>query len=217
MRRFRRRKHDDEQDDIIEGEIEELDDSAAADEAINDRSSSAKARRGQYFEAEQPLERVAPDIPTPDEAVISEYVRQETPQPEPKQKSARRLRLPNIRIPNLIVWSEVRPGLLLLASVLTGGGVFWTLHNLNATSDTAEAWWPAVILGIAFLSALYSLLRREAGLFLGGVALIGASFSLLLDTQGYIDWEQSLAGIVFIAIGIGIVARGLLLRQGSTA
>ena len=220
MRVFRRRRKDEEFDEIIEGEIEEIEDD-------EDELDDEAPRRGRLFrrrrdddvpeiagEAEFPLERVAPGVPTPGEAVVSEYVRR----PADEGESVRRgLRLPRIRLPRLIVWRAVRPGLLLLAASLIAGGVLWTMHNRGQLSPDVEQWWPVVVVGLAFAWALLALIGRRVAEFLAAVALSGIGISLLLDTQDLITWQETLVGIVLITVGVGIIARGLLLRQGSVA
>jgi hypothetical protein len=221
MRVFRRRRKDEELDEIIEGEIEEIEDEDEDDLPDEDESP----RRGGFFrrkrdedmpeitgEAAFPLERVAPDVPTPDEAVVSEYVRRE---PEPEE--VHRRRLPRIRLPKIIVWRAVRPGLLLLAASLIAGGVLWTMHNRGQVSTDIEQWWPGFVVVVAFLWAILALIGRRVAEFLAAVALSGIGISLLLDTQDIITWQETMVGIVLITVGVGIIARGLLLRQGSVA
>jgi hypothetical protein len=223
MRVFRRRRKDEELDEIIEGEIEEIVDE---EEEAELPYKYEPPRRGGRFrrrrdedvpeiagEATFPLERVAPDIPTPDEAVVSEYVRR-----EPEEEIRRRgLRLPRIRIPRLIVWHAVRPGLLLLASTLIAGGVLWTMHNRGQLSADIEQWWPAFVVALGFAWAILALIGRRVAEFLAAVALMGIGISLLLDTQDIITWQETIVGIVLITVGVGIIARGLLLRQGTVA
>jgi len=224
MRVFRRRRKDEELDEIIEGEIEEIEDEEEdAEDDLPDEVDSPR-RRGFFRrrrdedvpeivgEAEIALERVAPGIPTPDEAVVSEYVRRDE---EPEEVSRRRL--PRIHLPNIIVWRAVRPGLLLLAGTLIAGGVLWTMHNRGQLSTDVEQWWPAFVVGVAFLWALLALIGRRVAEFLAAVSLSGIGISLLLDTQDIITWQETLVGIVLITVGVGIIARGLLLRQGSVA
>lgn len=210
MNPFRRRKAKDDPEDIIEGELEDIDPA--------ERAKAAQARRTHATQQDVPLERVAPNIPTPDETVISEFVRHG----EKKRRIFRpRFRLPRLphlpSLPRLIVWSEVRPGLLFLALGLVFGGVFWTLHNLGETSENADGWWPLVLLVFALIWAVSSLIQRQITAFLAAITLTGISISLLMDAQDLIRWQESLIGTVLITIGIGIIARGLLLRQGATA
>jgi hypothetical protein len=211
MRIFRRRRAED--DEIIEGEVEDIQEEA---ETAEQAEPIAKPRRG-FFRRRQteaapgepPLERVYPDIPTPDETPASQYAQ--------RGEARRGFKLPRLRLPRLIVWGEVRPGLLLLAIGLVTGGVFWTLYNLDATSRQAEAWWPAVLLGFGLIWALVALVSRRAAAFLAATALVGISISLLLSAQDLLEWRETLAGTVLITVGVGIVARGFLLREGSVA
>ncbi len=224
MRRIlRRRQTDDEQ--ILEGEIIEDDDSSGDESSIAAEKPhrrgfwgrSRESRRetsAQNQERALSLERVAPDIPTPDE-MIHDTTRRAAPEPE--FTSRRRFRLPRFNLNQLIVWREVRPGLLFLASGLIIGGVFWTLLNLGRVSQESEQWWPAALLIFALLWSLISLITRRAGALLASTTLAGMSVSLLLDTQGYVTWQDTLIGVVLVTIGVGIIIRGFLLRQGSVA
>jgi intracellular septation protein A len=69
---------------------------------------------------------------------------------------------------------------------------------------------------LAALWALWSLALRRAEAFLAACALVGACLSLWLDAQDFIDWRQTLVGLMLMALGVGIIGRGLVLRgQGS--
>lgn len=204
MRRLRRRKDE----EIIEGEIIE--------EAPTE--TAAPPRRG-FFRRQKPIpseepyrERVAPDVPTPDEVEITEFTRRA---PGRGTASRRAFGLPNVS--RLLVWREIRPGLLLLALGMVLGGVFWTLHNLGRVPASYEEWWAVVLLGFALLWSATALIARQAAAFLAGTALAGVSISLLLDAQEIATWHETMVGIMLITIGLGIIARGLLLRQGSIA
>jgi hypothetical protein len=61
------------------------------------------------------------------------------------------------------------------------------------------------------------LIQRRPTPFLAAMTLIGISISLLLDVQAYLEWHETLIGIALITLGVGIMARGLLLRQGTVA
>lgn len=219
MRRiFRRRQRDEEQ--ILEGEIIEEDESSSEEES----PPEAPPRRRGLFRRRQPresvktpdssmaLERVAPDIPTPDEF----YTRRAAPE-APEAPRRPRFKLPRFNFRRLIVWREVRPGLLFLSAGLVAGGIFWTLYNLGRVSEEWREWWPAALLGFALLWSLLALITRRAGALLAATTLAGISISLLLDTQGYVTWQETLIGVVLVTIGIGIIVRGFLLRQGSIA
>lgn len=216
MRRFRRRKNEDP--DIIEGEIEEISDDDSEDENLAAPPQEKPRRRGFFRrsqpedypefsgESDVPLERVAPDIPIPDETALAPYVQRSAPE------SPRR---PRFRLPKVLAWGEVQPGMLLLALGLVAGGLFWTLYNLGQTSDALNQWWPMVLLGFAMIWAVYALISRRASAFLAATVLIGISFSLWLDAQDYLLWRETLIGCILIALGLGMMVRGLLLRQGT--
>lgn len=224
MRRiFRRRQRDEEQ--ILEGEIIEED--VSSEEAPPDEPVEKPRRRGLFRRRQQPrvetrapqpltaLERVAPDIPTPEE-LIHEYTRRAAPETA-EAPPRRRFKLPRFNLRRLIVWREVRPGLLFLAAGLVAGGIFWTLYNLGRVSEDWQKWWPAALLGFALVWSFISLLTRRAGALLAATTLAGISISLLLDTQGYVTWQETLIGVVLVTIGVGIIIRGFLLRQGAVA
>lgn len=216
MRHFRRRKNEDP--DIIEGEIEEISDDDS--ESVVAPPQEKPPRKGFFrrskpdaspefrSEAQVPLERVAPDIPIPDETALTPYVHRSAPE-APRRRG--------FRLPQVLAWGEMQPGMLLFALGLVAGGVFWMLYNLGKTPTTLNQWWPMVLLAFAALWAVYSLIIRHASAFLAATVLIGISFSLWLDAQDYLIWRETLIGCILIALGLGIMVRGLLLRQGTTA
>lgn len=197
--RFRRKR-----DDIIEGEIIE--------DAEGVEASPAPARRGFFRRGRRQedspnayRERVSPDVPTPDEVAITEFRRVAD---SPRQRW---------RLPRLLVWREVRPGLLVMALAMVFFGVIWTLANLNRTSETLELAGAGGLVLFALLWAVIALFGRQPASFLAAFALGGLGVSLLLDVQAVASWRETLVGVVLISIGLGIMARGLLLRQGSVA
>ncbi len=207
MKRFWRRNTED--DDIIDGEVEDI---QAEDEGEYDESYWAPP-------ATSPTqERVAPDVPTPDEMHMQPYISAPASGAETVVHEAprrRRVRLP--RLPRLINWGEVNPGLAIITTGLVVGGIFWTLANLGATSATVDTWWPGVFLALSVAWALYTLLTRQASPFLAAAALSGLSVSLLLHTHDLLLWRETVLGSVLIAVGLGVIVRGLVLRQGTTA
>ena len=232
-------QQDDADDNIIEGEIESIDDDiieAEVDAITDDMAADAddpyaasfappesSRERLSDLDAASPLERVAPHIPTPNESATPDtaltpyreaphYTEGSQAQAEAAPASRRGLRLPR-----LLAWDAINPELLFLALGLVGGGVLWTLHNLGQTSAEVEAWWPGVPLAVGILWALGALAQRAASSFLASTVFIGISFSLLLDTQDLLSWQETLVGSVLMIVGLGIIARGLVLRQGATA
>ena len=203
MRRFRRRKED--QEEIIEGEIIE-------DSPPKPARRAFFRRRKPETETEEesrsvPLERISPDVPTPDEMSLAPY--QPPPPAESPRKAPGRLR-------RLLLWREIRPGILFIALGLVAAGVYWTLRNLEAVPANLRNSWAAALLLASLIWSIGSLIARRGGAFLAGSVMAGISLSLMLDTQGYADWKDSLMGVVLITVGLGIIARGLLLRQGAT-
>lgn len=128
----------------------------------------------------------------------------------------RRLRLPRLvstpGLPWTIDWRA-----LLLATVLIVGGSLGTLQIQDRLSEDLpgdlRAWWPAAFAALSLLWMLSALIRRQTASFLGGAALGGVAFSLLLEVRDIASVQDTLLGIVLIALGLGIVIRGLLLRQ----
>lgn len=212
---FFRRRRNPEEDDIIEGEIEDISEGEDSEEAAPAAPPAPRQRRffrrqstaspAQPLTPDRPLERVAPDVPTPLEAGLTVYEGAESDSPAPSRW----------RWPRLLAWGEVRPEILTIAISLIVGGIFWTLHNRGETSQTLEIWWPLAILLLGLGWALWSLIQRRPTPFLAAMALTGIGISVLLDTQDYLKWHETLIGIALMTLGVGIMARGLLLRQGS--
>lgn len=181
-----RRRNPPEDDDIIEGVIQ--DDS----EEIDNHAT---------------LERVAPDIPTPDEMALTPFVR--TYERETPPKAPRRLK---VRLPKLLVWEEVRPSILLVATGLISVGIFWTLHNRGQTASQIDQLAPLLLLAFALIWSIYALVTARPTTFLAATTLVGISISFWLDMQDLIAWHKTFIGAILITVGIGIMARGLVLR-----
>jgi hypothetical protein len=107
----------------------------------------------------------------------------------------------------------VRFGVLVLALLLIAAGVVGTLRNLDRLELTVPEQWPFVVLAIAGLWLVIALNRRNVTSALGAAALAGVGISALLDVQGIAAWRETLIGTVVVMLGLGIVLRGLLLRQ----
>ena len=108
---------------------------------------------------------------------------------------------------------RVRFGVLVLALLLIAAGVVGTLRNLDRLELTVPEQWPFVVLAIAGLWLVIALNRRNVTSALGAAALAGVGVSALLDVQGIAAWRETLIGTVVVMLGLGIVLRGLLLRQ----
>lgn len=236
MRRFRRRKNDPQNDDIIEGIIEDIEAEEASETEAEDvelppalerfereqkRRDRKRERPSSEVRSTPPLERVAPDVPTPLEHESASALTPYSPsadappreQTQPKTAAPRR----RLKLPRLLAWEAINTPLLFGALGLVGGGLLWTLHNIGQTSSQVEAWWPAIPLAFGIVWGFVALMLRRALSFLAAAAFIGLSFSLLLDTQDLLAWQETLAGSVLIALGLGIITRGLVLRQGVSA
>ncbi|MCZ7541872.1 MAG: hypothetical protein M5U29_18555 [Anaerolineae bacterium] len=143
------------------------------------------------------------------------YASDEAEAYEPGPRRRRRLGVPRPRRPALNL--RIQFGVLVLVIVLVGGGIFGTLLKQGRLDPEIEEWWPAAIIAVAGLWMLAALFQRRIASFLGGAAAAGVGLSLLMDTQDIAAAEQTLLGIVLATVGLGIVIRGFLLRQQSTA
>jgi hypothetical protein len=112
------------------------------------------------------------------------------------------------RIPFVINWT-----MLLLVIGLVALTVFIIMLNQGTLPANVSGWWPIVIAVPAALSFVVALARRDARRLLASAALFGLSLSLLLASQKVAPLPTTMAGITFIAIGTGIILRGLLLSQ----
>ncbi len=112
-----------------------------------------------------------------------------------------------------------RAGLLLngpaliavVALILAAVGLI--LLNLEALPTPIVIGWPLAILVPAVLWALYSLIRLRPRGLLRSTALIGVGGSLLLAAQGIAPLGATLVGVTFLAIGAGLILRGLLMSN----
>jgi hypothetical protein len=131
----------------------------------------------------------------------------------------RRIRLPRLRVrlPRLSLGLDIRFGLLLLALLLIAAGVFGTLLNLDRLHGDMTTWWPLGIIVVASLWLVVGLLQRQAAVVLGSSAGIGIGLSLLMHTQDIATLNETLVGVVLVTAGLGIVIRGLLIRQQTPA
>jgi hypothetical protein len=119
----------------------------------------------------------------------------------------RRIMLPR-RLPFVVNWTAM------LAIVgLIGVTIFALLLNQGEVPAEVVTWWPLVVAVPSALWFLIALVRRNPRGLLGSTALFGLSISMLLASQGVASLTTTFVGITFIAVGTGIVLRGLLLRQ----
>jgi hypothetical protein len=95
--------------------------------------------------------------------------------------------------------------LLLLTAFLYGG-------SQNALPVEILTWWPAAILVISIVWLFSALARARAPGAIGAAGLTGIGLSLLLATAFQVALGSSLVGITFIALGMGVILRGLLIR-----
>jgi hypothetical protein len=134
---------------------------------------------------------------------------QEGEQDESAQQATRqrRIMLPR-RLPFVVNWVA-----MLAIVVLMGVTIFALLLNQGQVPVEVITWWPLVVAIPSALWFLIALVRRNPRGLLGSTALSGLSISMLLASQGVASLTTTLVGITFIAVGTGIVLRGLLLRQ----
>jgi uncharacterized membrane protein len=135
-----------------------------------------------------------------------------------RESSRRSLRLPHPHLPRITlprpsVGIEIRFSLLLIVILLIVGGIFGTLLNQGRIQDDVERWWPVAVIAGALLWLLVALVQRRVAAFLGAAAVLGIGLSLLMDAQDIAPADDTLLGIVLVAVGLGIVIRGFLLRQ----
>jgi hypothetical protein len=127
--------------------------------------------------------------------------------------------LPAIETPRRTSLEEARPPLeinifwllVVIAIALLALGL--VLHNLGLLPTSLLATWPIAVLLPAALWFVIALIRRNPKSLLGSTALLGLATSLLLAAQNIAPLGATLVGLVFIAVGAGLLLRGLLIRQ----
>lgn len=155
-----------------------------------------------------PFVPVEAERPYDDEEMSVEPSRRRLRRPRPQLRTPRP-HLPRLQLPQF----EIDLGLLILVILLVAGGIFGTLLNQGRIRDDVEQWWPAGVIGGAIIWLLAALARRRVAAFLGAAAALGVGLSLLMDTQDIASLQDTMLGLVLVAIGLGIVIRGFLLRQ----
>lgn len=133
----------------------------------------------------------------------------DVPAPGRSREQQPRLRRRSGRTP----LNGVRLSVLVLALTLVAAGIVGTLVNLDRLELSVPDAWPAGVLLAAVVWLIVSLARRQVTPALGAAALAGIGLSALLDAEAIAPWRETLVGLVLIAVGLGIVIRGLLLRQ----
>lgn len=123
-----------------------------------------------------------------------------------------RLHVPRLRLRRPRLTLTIRPAMLLLALALIVAGVLGTLLKQDRLDTDLTSWWPLALVAGAGLWMLAALIQRRVAAFLGGAASAGVGLSALLDTQDIAQVQETLLGVVLVAVGVGIVMRGLLLR-----
>lgn len=111
----------------------------------------------------------------------------------------------------------ISPGVLIVVLLLVTAGIAGTLLNLGRLELDVPGEWPAALIVVAVLWLVLALSQRRVAPALGAAMLAGAGLSALLDTQGVAVWRDTMLGALLIALGLGLVIRGLLLRQRVSA
>jgi hypothetical protein len=142
-----------------------------------------------------------PDLPDADSAANAN-VDPEQPQAPVTPRKRRHL------LPFEIYW----PAMLLIV-FLIAATAFLLLLNQGTLSDDVLMWWPIAIAAPAVLWFLTAILRRDAKGMLASSVVFGIGFSLLLAVQKVAPLGSSVVGITLIAVGTGVMLRGLLLRN----
>jgi hypothetical protein len=106
---------------------------------------------------------------------------------------------------------------LLLALFLGAAGILGTLLKQDQLPSTVREWWPAVVLAGTVVWLLGALVQRHIASFLGASAIAGLGLSVLMDTQDIATFEETVMGVMLVTVGLGIVIRGFLLRQQTSA
>ena len=158
-----------------------------------------------------PEEEIAPFVPVEEEGYMP-YTPPDAEHAAPPR--SRRRRLPRFRLPRTPrLGVEVNWGALGAALGLIVAGVLGTLLQRGNVQGAAQTQWPWALVALGALWALVALARRHVTAFLGAAALTGAGLSLLMDTHTIAPARETLFGVVLVAIGLGIVVRGFVLRQ----
>jgi len=148
-----------------------------------------------------PFVPVRPAAPEDESALVPGRLREREQPPRLRRRSGR------------TPLASVRLSVLLLALALVAAGIVGTLANLDRLELSVPDAWPAGVLLVAVMWLIVSLARRQVTAALGAAALSGIGLSALLDAEAIAPWRETLVGLVLIAVGLGIVIRGLLLRQ----
>jgi hypothetical protein len=111
-------------------------------------------------------------------------------------------------LPFEINWSALLLIVVLIILTVTG-----LLANQNLLSEDVYLWWPLALIAPAGIWFLASMARRRPRGLLGSMALLGIGISFLLSQQGILPVSSSIVGITLIALGTGIMLRGLLMRN----
>jgi hypothetical protein len=90
--------------------------------------------------------------------------------------------------------------------------LFFTMANRGTLPRVVQLGWPLAIAGIAALWLLRSLFGRHASGLLVSTAVLGLGLSLLLASAYQVPLTATLLGVPLIAVGLGIMVRGLFWR-----
>jgi len=128
------------------------------------------------------------------------------PDPPPDATPSERVSIRAHRLP--IQWGVFGAVLVLVAI-----GIVGFLQQQNKLPSAVLTWWPLVVIVLAGFWLIRSLGQRASTRLLGSSALFGIGISLLLATAYQVSFGAIWLGLAAIAIGMGIMLRGLLWRS----
>ncbi len=96
---------------------------------------------------------------------------------------------------------------------LAAVGIAAFLAQRSALPPAVQTWWPLIVIGVALVWIIQALSQQRPAGLLGSSALLGIGISLLLATAYQVAFGVVWLGLTLIAVGMGIVLRGLLWRS----
>jgi hypothetical protein len=111
-------------------------------------------------------------------------------------------------LPFIIHWPTLVVIILLLVIAALA-----LMSGQDGLPTTMALWWPLAIAVPAAIWFVVSLARSRPQGLIASTAVFGVGLGLLLSTRGIVPQTEGVTGITFIAIGTGIMLRGLLLRN----
>lgn len=140
----------------------------------------------------------------------AEYDEDLTEEPVDEADAASELEAEPVQEPERAFRPNWGLALLILALVTLAVGLL--LNNVGLLPEPVLLWWPLAVLFPALVWALVSLVSRRPRALLASTAILGIGLSLFLAAQNVAPPGTTLVGFIFIAVGAGLLLRGLLLR-----